>query len=90
MTSAHSAVRSTDSDSTQPPVTLQCYLDGEIHEEGAVIPHRDVCKYCLCLSGDVVCATEVCRVPGELEGMDCRPLPPKSGQCCASEYSCGK
>ncbi|XP_037078354.1 spore wall protein 2-like [Pollicipes pollicipes] len=76
------------SNTVEPPVTLQCYLDGVIHDEGDVITHPDPCKYCLCLSGEVVCATQVCRRPDELEGMDCRPLAAKAGQCCPSEYSC--
>ncbi|KAF0292778.1 Kielin/chordin-like protein [Amphibalanus amphitrite] len=74
----------------EPPtlVSLQCYENGSIYAENDPVPHEDPCQYCLCLDGQVVCAKRLCELPPELEGRDCKPLPPAPGLCCPSEYSC--
>ena len=54
------------------------------------IETEDPCEHCYCIQGKMVCAVESCM--GEMDGEadHCDPIPPAKGECCPTEYRCGK
>ncbi|XP_075220818.1 tenectin [Lycorma delicatula] len=73
---------------TQSP--QQCNYHGQMFNDGELIPltqsEGKSCERCYCMRGEIVCAVQDCGNP--LEGKDCEPIPPPSGQCCPTTYMC--
>lgn len=64
-----------------------CVLsDGRFIEDGEAVNSTNPCEHCYCMRNEVVCAIQECQAPGA----NCRPLAPKSGQCCPDRYECRK
>ena len=81
--------------STSPLPTIRpkpsgCTQNGVFYADGSSIETEDPCEHCYCMQGKMVCAVESCM--GEMDGESdhCDPLPPAAGECCPTEYKCGK
>ena len=69
-----------------------CTQNGLFYADGSAIETEDPCEHCYCIQGKAVCAVESCMGEGPLEGDSdhCDPQPPALGECCPTEYKCGK
>ena len=63
-----------------------------MYQEGDLIETEDPCEHCYCMQGKTVCAVEACMGEGSMDGQadHCVPQAPAPGECCPSEYKCGK
>ena len=67
---------------------LKCVINGVEYNDFERIPNEDPCKLCFCQYGIELCSVKECPKPAQAE--NCVPLPPPEGECCPTEYSCGK
>ncbi|XP_028967613.1 mucin-19 [Galendromus occidentalis] len=69
-------------DETTPvPGPGECIIDGVRYAHNTTVPQDDVCRQCLCLNSELICAVEEC-----VEGDGCILLPPTKDICC--NYKC--
>ena len=72
------------------PAPSGCTQNGVFYADGSSMETDNPCEHCYCIQGKMVCAVESCM--GEMDGESdhCDPQPPAPGQCCPTEYKCGK
>ena len=67
-----------------------CTQNGVFYADGSSMETDNPCEHCYCIQGKMVCAVE--SYMGEMDGESdhCDPIPPAAGECCPTEYKCGK
>ena len=67
-----------------------CTQNGAFYVDGSSIETEDPCEHCYCIQGTIACSVTSCM--GELDGDadHCEPVQPAAGECCPTEYKCGK
>ena len=75
-----------DDDGTDYESFTNCEVEGKFYDYLDDVPSSNPCELCQCMNGGVICAVRECVAPAGHE--DCLPLPPKSGECCSTEFEC--
>ena len=65
-----------------------CVFLQKTYKDKEQIPSDDPCQLCFCTSGELVCAVKECPIPSGKE--NCVALQAPEGECCPTEYECGK
>ena len=73
-----------------PPFSFYAILSTLTALLPAQIVSEDPCSHCYCMHSEVKCAVETCASPLDNAHSQCKPVPPRPGQCCPDQYNCGE